>query len=370
MNLLLSLTEKCNLRCKYCYYKTSQVDRKLEMNDEILGKAIKLGLERVIKLKHEFFNITFFGGEPLLRMDAIQKGVNLARSLVEFRRSELPERFELRFAVNTNGTLFSDEILDYFEKEKVQIYLSLDGPENKHDIARVKIDGSGCFKDIAPFIPRLVNMDATVLSVVTREHVRGLVDSVKWVFGQGFRGMSTALNYDGKWTGEDLDALALEYQKMAMLWFDFRNAGKDLYLGTIQDKITYAVLNTRLKDQSCSVSKGGFGVAANGNVFPCSRFVTSAPGAKYVLGNVLSDGLEMFSGPVAKDLCHFYESDKPECKGCAIKYRCSAHECSCTSFYTTGSIYGVSPEVCTHERILVAICDEVLEKRRAQGEFF
>ena len=59
MNLLLSLTEKCNLRCKYCYYKTSQVDRKLEMNDEILGKAIKLGLERVIKLKHEFFNITF-----------------------------------------------------------------------------------------------------------------------------------------------------------------------------------------------------------------------------------------------------------------------------------------------------------------------
>ena len=370
MNLLLSLTEKCNLRCNYCYYKSSQVNRELEMSDEILEKSIKLALERTIKLKHEFFNITFFGGEPLLRVDAICKGVEFAKMMVESERAKLPKNFEMHFAVNTNGTLFSNDLLDFFQKEKFQIYLSLDGPEKKHDISRVKINGKGCFKDIAPYIPRLVDMDATVLSVVTRKHVQGLADSVKWVFEQGFRGMSTALDYDGKWTGEDLDALALEYQKMAMFWFDFRNAGKDFYLGTIQDKITYDVLNTRQKEQSCSISKGGFGVAANGNVFPCSRFVTSAPDAKYVLGNVLENGLEMFSGPVAKDLCHFLENDKPECKNCAIKYRCSAHECGCTSFYTTGSIYGVSPEVCTHERILTAICDEVLEKRRSQGYFF
>ncbi len=370
MNLLLSLTEKCNLRCSYCYYKSSQVDRELEMSDEILEEGIKLALDRTIKLKHEFFNITFFGGEPLLRMDAIRKGIKLAKSLVKLRREDLPKNFRLRFAVNTNGTLFSNEILDYFQKEKVQIYLSLDGPERRHNISRVKVDGKGCFKDIAPYIPRLAAMDATVLSVVTRNHVRGLAKSVKWIFDQGFRGMSTALDFDGSWTGEDMDALALEYQKMALFWLDYRNAGKDFYLGTIQDKITYRVLNVRQKEQSCFISKGGLGIAANGNVFPCSRFITSAPDAKYVLGNVLDKGRNMFLSPVAKDVCRFLKYEKPECKGCAIKYRCSAHECGCTSFYTTGSIYGVSAEVCTHERILTAICDEVLEKRQALGELF
>ena len=118
MNLLLSLTEKCNLRCNYCYYKSSQVNRELEMSDEILEKSIKLALERTIKLKHEFFNITFFGGEPLLRVDAICKGVEIAKMMVESERAKLPKNFEMHFAVNTNGTLFSNDLLDFFQKEK------------------------------------------------------------------------------------------------------------------------------------------------------------------------------------------------------------------------------------------------------------
>ena len=58
---------------------------------------------------------------------------------------------------------------------------------------------------------------------------------------------------------------------------------------------------------------------------------------------------------------NFLENDKKECEGCDIRYRCCAHECACTSFYTTGSIEGVSPEVCTHERMLAEICDTLME---------
>ena len=82
MNLVLCLTEQCNLRCKYCYYKESQADRKTVMDDATLEQAIRIGLERTIFFKQQFMNITFFGGEPLLRRDAIYKGVNFAKAIV------------------------------------------------------------------------------------------------------------------------------------------------------------------------------------------------------------------------------------------------------------------------------------------------
>ena len=82
MNLVLCLTEQCNLRCKYCYYKESQANRQTVMDDATLEQAIRIALERTIFFKQQFMNITFFGGEPLLRRDAIYKGVNFAKAIV------------------------------------------------------------------------------------------------------------------------------------------------------------------------------------------------------------------------------------------------------------------------------------------------
>lgn len=370
MNLLLSLTEQCNLRCSYCYYKESHAERAEVMSDEVLEASLKLAFERTIELKHSYMNITFFGGEPLLRFDAIKKAVRRTKALLKEHKSELPNNFSLRFCVNTNGTLLTDEILDYLKKQKIQPLLSIDGPERKHNISRKTIDGSGSFKSLEKWIPDFVEMNATALMVITRKHVRGLSRAVKWVFDQGFRNVATAVDFDDKWTGEDFAALSIEYQKLALLWFKFRKQNPDLYLSTIQDKISYNLLGKRQRNSDCFIFKGALGIATNGNVFPCSRFITSKSDAKYVLGNVLDKHSKIFTGPVAKDICHFLKYDKPECKGCMIRYRCSAHECGCTSYYTTGSIYGVSPEVCTHERMLTSICDEILAKRQSLGELF
>jgi len=370
MNLLLSLTEQCNLRCTYCYYNETQESRTLVMSDEVLEKSISVAIDRTIALRHDFFNITFFGGEPTLRMDAIYKGVRLAKKMVRERRAELPEEFELLFAVNTNGTLLNDRILAFFKREKFRIFLSLDGPAAKHNIARKRVDGTGSFDDIAPYIPVLASMDTIVLSVVTRRHVRGLAKSMRWLKEQGFKRITNPVEFDGLWSVEDMDRLALEYQKLALFWLEQKHADPSFYLGTIQDKIAMNALGLRQKKTTCFIYKGGFGVATNGNVFPCSRFISSKDDAKYRLGNIFDSATRLFRGPVAKDINGFLRNDKPECAKCGIRYRCDAHECGCTSFYTTGSIHGISPEVCMHERMLAAICDEALAKYQAEGGLF
>ena len=359
MNLVLCLTEQCNLRCTYCYYKDTQADRKTVMDDATLEQAIRIGIERTNFFKQTYMSITFFGGEPLVRREAIYKGVNFAKATVAewIDKGKIPSDFKLHFAVNTNGTLFDDEFFDFCEKEHFHIFLSLDGPEYHQNIARRTVNGTGSFQSIEKNIPRFTKLRAIALSTVTRLHIDTLFESVKWLHEHGFQSLTTSVDFDGKWTSEDFDRLALQYQKMALYWKECREKGDLFFLGTIQDKIKLTLINSRFRQYSCHVYDGSIGVATNGNIFPCSRFITSNTNAPYLQGNVFTG----FDEEACKIIRDFLHSDKKECDGCDIRYRCCAHECACTSFYTTGSIEGVSPEVCTHERMLAEICDTLIE---------
>ena len=373
MNLVLSLTERCNLRCTYCYYKVSHEARSLVMSKDIMEAAIRLAFERTLSLNQRFLNITFFGGEPLLCMDSIYRGVEYAKELARERfgenvligpapASSAIKPFRLRFAVNTNATLLDDTIIEYLKREKCRIYLSLDGPENHHNICRKQVGGAGSFKLIEPHIPVLRNLDTVVLSVVTRDNMHFLSDAVRWIQAQGFRNMTTAVDFDGKWTGDEFDILAREYDKLAQFWLETKRKNIPFYLGTIQDKLKFRLTGQRHRLTSCHVAEGIVASATNGNLFPCTRFISSKSDAPYIMGNVFDEPAKIFDGVVARDIRDFFSRDKKDCEGCAIRFRCHAHECACTSFYSTGSIHGVSPEVCTHERMLAAISDGVVSQ--------
>ena len=332
------------------------------MSDQVMEDTMRLAVSRCIEKKDSDLRITFFGGEPLVRMDFIKKTVKFVKGMVKECRSELPKDFELCYAVNTNGTLLSDEIIKYLKREKFTIFVSIDGPAKRHDQARKTSNGSGSFKAIAPYIPALVELDATVLMVVTQAHVKGFADAVKWVFKQGFTKVGTCLDFNGSWTGEEFDALIPEYEKLARFWYKAKKAHSKIYLSTIQDKVSMDVLGGRQKKSTCFLSLDALAVAANGNTFPCTRFISSRKGAPYVTGNVSDKQSGIYKGVMPKEVQSFMDHDRKGCNGCAIRYRCLAHECGCTSFYTTGSLKRVSPEVCTHERILCAICDEYADK--------
>lgn len=343
------------------------------MSNEIMEAAIRLAFERTLFLGQRFLNITFFGGEPLLCMDSVRRGVEYAKNLVAGRfgddfvvgvgaAEKSSTKFRLRFAVNTNGTLLDDSIIEFMKREKFRVYLSLDGPEAHHNICRRQVDGTGSFKLIEPHIPALRKLDTVVLSVVTRENMHSLSDAVRWIQAQGLRNMTAAVDFDGKWTGEEFDVLASEYEKLAAFWLEIKRKKIPFYLGTIQDKLKFRLTGQRHRTSTCHVAEGIVACATNGNLFPCTRFISSKKDAPYIMGNVFDEPSKIFDGPVAQDVRDFFGRDKEDCKGCAIRFRCHAHECACTSFYSTGSIHGVSPEVCTHERMLAAICDDAISE--------
>lgn len=120
-----SLTEGCNLHCKYCFADSSKpLENELTTKDiyRILDNIVQAGTQAVV----------FGGGEPTLREDLLQIAKYASKNL------------DLFVALNTHGQLLADKsyVKALARAGFTQIKISVDGLEESHDWNR----GSGTFE--------------------------------------------------------------------------------------------------------------------------------------------------------------------------------------------------------------------------------
>jgi len=106
IGISIDVTNKCNLRCKHCYF--FQQNYQEELNDEDLLKKIKA-------IKKEYPSIihaSWVGGEPLLRKKIIEEGIKLFpfNMVVTNGSLELPKWKNCVFNISIDGTK------EYYEK--------------------------------------------------------------------------------------------------------------------------------------------------------------------------------------------------------------------------------------------------------------
>lgn len=142
--ITLQLTQDCNLRCSYCGYTNGDSIKQRPhstktMTFELAKKGINFLLEHSMDSK--MVDIGLYGGEPLLEFDLIKR-------IVAYAEEAAPDK-EVTFSLTTNGTLITEEIIEYFIKHNLIIVISLDGPREVHDSNRVFADnGSGSFDKV------------------------------------------------------------------------------------------------------------------------------------------------------------------------------------------------------------------------------
>jgi MoaA/NifB/PqqE/SkfB family radical SAM enzyme len=116
--LIFSVTSKCNLHCKGCYYQTLRPTSEADLSDERLKRAIAEAKELGISF------IVLGGGEPLMRQGIMDIP---------------PEYPEIMFLMFTNGLLTTNDVLDKISKKRnVVPLLSLEGYQTNTDERRGK----------------------------------------------------------------------------------------------------------------------------------------------------------------------------------------------------------------------------------------
>lgn len=145
LGLIIVPTLSCNFDCQYCF---EQGKRAIHMEDDTIQQLIPF-----IK-KHRYaqdLHITWYGGEPLLRIDAIRK-VLLKIS------SELPDYPIKYHSIITNGYYFNQEVIDLFKEFPLNaIQITLDGKKKRHDsIRKLKKTGQGSYDRIISNIDNIL----------------------------------------------------------------------------------------------------------------------------------------------------------------------------------------------------------------------
>ena len=134
------VSSACNLRCGYCYYlgKKSLLDVSCGiMPQEILEAFVCQNLE--MHGRDAVVEFAWHGGEPTLA------GTDFFREAVKLQKKYGKGRKILN-TLQTNATLLTDEICDFFSENGFLIGVSIDGPEHLHNFYRKTESGEGAFQ--------------------------------------------------------------------------------------------------------------------------------------------------------------------------------------------------------------------------------
>lgn len=137
-DLILQVTQQCNLRCNYCVYSGNYYNRThtaQRMDFELAKKAIDFYLLRSDEAPN--LTLSFYGGEPLLEFDLIKKCVDY----ISKKKGEQT----VKFPMTTNGTLLTEEKFEFLINNNFNIMISLDGTKESHDANRKFLSGEGSF---------------------------------------------------------------------------------------------------------------------------------------------------------------------------------------------------------------------------------
>lgn len=155
-HLHINPTVDCNFRCWYCYEEHVKGSK---MTPEVLVSVKKLIsniLNNQINLKT--FNLSFFGGEPLMYFNVI------AKPLIEHVNTLcLPKDIKVNLHFTSNGFLLNNTIIDFLRDKNVCFQITLDGGKNTHDSTRYTKKGLGSYDVIIRNIKRLVEANSYVI---------------------------------------------------------------------------------------------------------------------------------------------------------------------------------------------------------------
>ena len=152
-HLVLTVTERCNLRCRYCLHDADLdwVRGHGECNMPVATAlaAVAYFLDRA--RPNELPVISFYGGEALLEPELIRAVVAAARAH--------PRGAAVQFSIDSNGVLLDDRIIDLAVRERMFLQVSLDGPASEHDRHRVDAGGRPTHARIEAGLDRLLSRD-------------------------------------------------------------------------------------------------------------------------------------------------------------------------------------------------------------------
>lgn len=229
--LILLITHSCQLKCRYCRVRKFSAS----MNEEVLLKAVDL----LFVSNRKDLQLQFFGGEPLLKFDLVQKAVEYAQKVNEKLKRDLT------FILTTNGIALTKEKVDFFKKHKFLIECSIDGEiENQLKMRRAR-SGIGYYSQLLDNLEYLFSSGVPhySISVAVPQNAASVFNSFKHLVSLGFKILQMNYSLGVFWSRNAIGKLFEETVKIT----DYLKKRKDIeFINLTSMRREPVVLNAEL----------------------------------------------------------------------------------------------------------------------------
>lgn len=368
--LILILSKACNLNCKYCYAQGGDYGTKHSENMSIdtVKKSIEYTLE---KYPEGIDYIQFFGGEPLLNFDVLEKSCKWIIEYFKEKGLEVP-----KYTIVTNGTLINEKSEKLFNEYFSSVTISLDGDKETNDFNRIfKNDDNSVHDKVIENINRLNKNRKYHLDIEITVDDNHLVKSVKdgykeknleYVESLGVNSIHMAPVINTKTNKHSITNVGMDAVKSFFhdhTKYNFRTESpKDIKIAKIAALMS-AVYKKKFKENFCNAGINNIAIDVNGDVYPCFMFIGVE---EYKMGNIKDTQENDFIRIKTQCEENTIESNS-NCKDCWATKICAQAYSGCigTLYFENGDIKKPVKEKCEISKVVL---EEVLYQIKKYSE--
>jgi uncharacterized protein len=250
-------TEGCNLACNYCFEKNMLGYRRMPL--DIAQAAIDLLFKYSFNEPH--LHITHFGGEPTLNFHAI-------RNVTEYTEQKaMLLGKSISFNMTSNGVLFTESMVDYFAKHKINVLLSVDGLERTHNRYRVDKRGRGTFERVMKGLSllRRVQPWIGVKMTVMPQNVPDLLEDVLGLHDCGVNQFIIGYATGVKWSEEYMEGYREQLTRLFQ-WYQAAG-GRKLRIDEFEEGVE------ETSSFGCRAGRVSITATVDGEISPCSKIL-------------------------------------------------------------------------------------------------
>lgn len=324
--LELVLTDNCNLRCSYCWQQGKAV------HDMAEATALA-AIDFLVGASGPARNLTvlFFGGEPMLRFDLIERLVAYGNERAGAREKAIA------WTMTTNGTLLSEAKARRLAELRVKYLLSIDGGARQHDLCRKYADGRGTFADLAaklPMLKRYQPWQGTKMSIAP-EGAAELAEGVECLSRLGVNQFIAGHVHGVPWSEEQLAAYERSLLELAEIYLEKRRHKVPFRMTLFEEDEPGKCV--RRDYWGCGAGRGRLCVDSRGDLYGCSKLATIHGAGRGVLplGTVWAGVTSLEN---LRRLVDPSPAVRPKCAACALRGACTGG-CPAINAAETGDVY-------------------------------
>ena len=338
---VLLLTNRCNLRCTYCYAAGGEGPVQ-DLSLELARAAIDTVVHSSVELKQPHFELTFHGGgEPVQIWETVQAATAYART------KDLP----CRTSMVTNG-VWTTRQREWILHNIDSLSISFDGRQETQDRQRPSASGRGSFKAVMRTIRALdkAGFSYGIRMTATAPWQERLPEDVRFICEEtGCQGMQAEPAFNtrrGEHQGPTQEESAAFVGAFMEAFEITQRAGR---------RLTYSGARPWLVASTfCTAPYGALVVNAAGNLVVCYEIAgdNHPLAAMSTVGHIV-DSQVAVDHQAREALLTYLEEKRAACRDCFCYWHC-AGDCYTRSFYAqAGGRPGANPR-CEMNRQITA----------------